>query len=184
MNRKEFLTVIGAGSSAIALLSGTEPARAAQQGMTCEAKDSWTQAWIKRLMDSMDAQLPPEMRTKLMEANGRACFLSRHSKEAEHKPEDLANLIAGLKKWSGEEGVRREGEVIYFQYGKPAGATEPRCLCPLVATRPETLSETYCQCSVGYVKEMFERAAGKPVRVELTESLLRGGKACRFTVRL
>jgi predicted hydrocarbon binding protein len=34
------------------------------------------------------------------------------------------------------------------------------------------------------VKEMFERAVGKPVRVELTESIKRGGKACRFVVRV
>lgn len=184
MNRKQFFKTVGVGSGAMIWLRRGTPAEAAKQPSPCEAKEAWTQGWIKRLMDSVDAQLLPEMRVKLMEANGRACFLSRHPEDTAHKPEDLDNLIAGLKKWSGEDGVRREGDVIYLRYGKPPGASEPRCLCPLIASGTKALPETYCQCSVGYVKEMFGRAAGKPVRVELTESLLRGGKACRFTVRL
>jgi hypothetical protein len=50
--------------------------------------------------------------------------------------------------------------------------------------RPADLSPTYCHCSVGYVAYLFERSIGRPVRVELLESLRGGGKACRFAVHV
>jgi predicted hydrocarbon binding protein len=31
---------------------------------------------------------------------------------------------------------------------------------------------------------MFETVTGKPVEVTLTESIRRGGEACRFTIRI
>jgi len=43
---------------------------------------------------------------------------------------------------------------------------------------------TYCHRSVGYVAYMFERATGRPTRVDLLESLRGGGKACRFAVQV
>jgi hypothetical protein len=45
-----------------------------------------------------------------------------------------------------------------------------------------TISPTYCHCSVGYVKEMHERMFGKPVAAELEDSVLRGGRRCRFKI--
>jgi predicted hydrocarbon binding protein len=59
-----------------------------------------------------------------------------------------------------------------------------KCLCPLVQSGSETLSDTYCNCSRGWVKEMFEMVSGKPVEVTLTESIKRGAKACRFVVQV
>ncbi|HQT92614.1 MAG TPA: DUF6144 family protein, partial [Candidatus Kryptobacter bacterium] len=56
------------------------------------------------------------------------------------------------------------------------------CLCPLVESGPEGLSGTYCDCSVGYVREMFRTYTGKAVSVELLESLKRGGRTCRFGI--
>jgi hypothetical protein len=56
--------------------------------------------------------------------------------------------------------------------------------CAMGAYGPPDLSPTYCHCSVGYVAYMFERNLGRPVRVELLESLRGGGKACRFAVHV
>jgi len=103
------------------------------------------------------------------------------------KPIEIDALVAGMKQYGGEEMARREGNTIYFQYIKnPAGlrVADGYCLCPLVESGPPGLSGTYCQCSVGYVRAMISRALGKPVQVELTESLKRGGKGCRFTIHV
>jgi predicted hydrocarbon binding protein len=48
---------------------------------------------------------------------------------------------------------------------------------------PRDIPGLYCHCSVGYVREIFARNLGKPVQVELQESVLQGGKACSFLVR-
>jgi predicted hydrocarbon binding protein len=59
---------------------------------------------------------------------------------------------------------------------------EAICLCPMVESKPNGLSPTYCLCSLGYVKEMNEQTFGKPVDAELLDSVLQGAKRCRFKV--
>ena len=189
MDRKDFIkksVQLGIGSGAMLFLgeSNTVSAAGAAQsppGTPCEKKQEFAEAWVKRLMESMDAHLDEQARVKLMEACGRACFRASHGEASQHplQPDSLEKLLAGLKQFAGEDGVRKEGNTITFSYG-----TSGRCFCPLVEDGPPKLPDTYCQCSVGYVKEMFERAVGKPVKVDLTESIKRGGKACRFTVQV
>jgi hypothetical protein len=52
----------------------------------------------------------------------------------------------------------------------------------MVESKPAGLSRTFCQCSVGYVGEMFRQKFGRPVTVELLDSVLYGGKRCRFKI--
>ena len=76
--------------------------------------------------------------------------------------------------------------MIYFQFTSSAetGKASPEsiCLCSMVESKPAGLSPTYCLCSVGYVKELFEQTFGQPVDVELLDSVLYGGKRCKFKV--
>jgi hypothetical protein len=58
------------------------------------------------------------------------------------------------------------------------------CLCALVKDGTARLSDTYCTCSLGWMKETFETVMGRPVDVTLDESVKRGGQRCRFTVQL
>jgi hypothetical protein len=75
--------------------------------------------------------------------------------------------------------------LVYFKYtGNPQGlkTADGYCLCPILEDAPKDIPSTYCQCSAGYVREIFKRGVGKPARVEITETVLRGGQTCRFTV--
>jgi hypothetical protein len=124
-----------------------------------------------------------------MESMGEVCYRGSLGAAAAEtpKPVEVDKLVEGLRAYGGPEMARREGNTIYFQYIKnPEGlkVADGWCLCPLVESGPSGLSGTYCQCSVGYVRAMISRALGKPVEVELTESLKRGGKGCRFTIRV
>jgi len=62
----------------------------------------------------------------------------------------------------------------------PSTSSRPGSRRRAEAQTAKTLSPTYCLCSVGYVREMHERVLGRPVEVELADSVLRGGKRCRF----
>jgi hypothetical protein len=191
MDRKHFLSIVCGGTASVAC--GAIPccgiaapaARTEDPGKAdLLERAKFSDAWVKRLMAVVDSQMGLRSREKLMESNGRACYAAQHGQRPDKISTDaLDQLISRLKKWTGEEGLRREKEVIRFTYG-PGGAGEKRCLCPLVANIPSGLSATYCHCSVGYVTEMFERATGKPAKVTLTESLKRGGKACRFLIQV
>jgi hypothetical protein len=194
MNRKEFLA--GASATAAIVLvrnigwaaqqpAEAKPAAPAPSGTPVQEKYAFSQRYIKRLMDVIDQQLTPEQRTALMEANGRACYRNAHGTRP--LPGGLNELVKLIQTHEGADTIRREGNIIHFRYVQnPAGlkVEDGYCLCPLVEQGPPGLSGTFCQCSVGYVTEMFSSAAGKPVKVELTESLKRGGKSCRFVIHV
>ncbi len=193
MNRKEFLhTSMAAGAGAFTILGApccAQQAPAAPQGTPCDKKYDFSQTWVKRFMDILDQTLDEPTRIQIMHAMGRTCYSGAHGKRPDRKPQpgDLDKLIAGIKKFGGDEMISREGDVIHFKYiGNPAGlkVADGFCLCPVVEKGPAGLSGTFCACSEGYVAEMFERASEAPLKVEIVESLKRGGKTCRFRITL
>lgn len=205
MDRKQFLThMLQAGTAVCcchASLGRSEAAPAAAgatwiEGLEQRMKDgsrspAWrrmefAEGWVQRLLDNMDTMLDPRTRSGLMQACGRACYTQAFGVAPDDKPapEALERFLEGGK----DSGVRREGDFVYFQYDNvnPQGIGIPDgvCLCPFVESGPEHLSATYCQCSAGYVRELFERITGTPVAVEVLESVRTGGKLCRFKVNL
>jgi hypothetical protein len=195
MNRKEFLAGFSVAAATIVLArdigwAGEQPAKDANKTGTSsketplDKKYDFAQTYIKRLMDVMDAELTPEQRSALLEANGRECF--RQAKYPKF-PGTLDDFIKMVSEKEGPDVIRREDNTIHFRYVQnPRGlrTDDGYCLCPLVEKGPPDLSGTFCECSVGYVREMFSQMADKPVKVELTESVKRGGKACRFVIHV
>lgn len=56
------------------------------------------------------------------------------------------------------------------------------CTCPMVR---EGVRDPYlCHCTVGYTKNLFETLLGRPVRVNLLESILGGDRVCRQEIRV
>lgn len=151
-----------------------------------------SESWIKDLMDNVDTMLDEETRIKLMQECGRACFTRAFGVAPEEKPtiEEARRYLEALKAQGAK--VRQEGDktVILYSWGRdhqnPWGLIlgDGYCMCPVVETGPEELSPTYCYCSTGYVKESFSRALGKPVKVELLDSLKKGGKNCIFRIEV
>jgi hypothetical protein len=157
----------------------------------CNEKIEFTHTWIKRFMDVMDENLDAETCKKLMQINGSLCAKGAYGEHANADIRTLEEIDGVITEWQkslGRENIYRDGNIVYFNYvGDPKGLkiADGYCLCPMIEDGPATLSPTYCQCSVGYVQYMFQRLiTGKPVKVELLESLRGGGKACRFRVAL
>jgi hypothetical protein len=202
MNRKEFLvqltgySALGAGLAAAPLApccaaaqklsnaSGAQPKL--EEAFPVDKRFAWAQKWAGRMIDNIDAELDEPTRKRLMQAQGRTCYRGIINKQ---KFPPLDAFIVGANAWAGKEGpiARREGDTVYFDYfANPEGLrnADGWCLCALVQKPTDVISGTYCECSVGYVREMFTEIVGKPVQVELTESLKRGGKRCRFKIDL
>ena len=92
----------------------------------------------------------------------------------------------------------REGNIIH-NYNDPAdpqgyqqAQTEldqriSACFCPIgqAAMRAGlNLSHTFCNCSAGYTRQLWEGIFQQPVRVEIVESVLRGDPRCCFEIYL
>ncbi|MDH4207789.1 MAG: DUF6144 family protein [Anaerolineae bacterium] len=135
-----------------------------------------TGRWIENLVGAMDAHLDERTKAALMESCGRACARLSAIASAEKCRGDVDKLVATLEKWVGQGNAQKDGDLVHVVY--------PRCLCHLVAKGPERLPDTYCLCSRGWLKEMFETVVNHPVQVDLLQSVKRGGECCRFTVTL
>jgi len=132
--------------------------------------------WISSLMKSMDRNLDDEEKIKLLEDCGRACA-GRHAKsEAAKHRGHLDGWLEALRRWVGPENMRKEGNSIRVIYSK--------CFCPLVQDSPPLMSNIYCNCSRGWLMEVFETVVERPVEVKLEDSIMRGGNQCGFSVIL
>jgi hypothetical protein len=172
MKRKHFVQLAGA---LVTLGAG----KSSSQEPSAQAAERWQkmhQAWISSLMESLDTNVDEPTRARLMLAQGRACARRSMVKTAQACKGDMDKLVATMAKHVGQDNCRREGNVVHLRY--------PKCYCPIVAAGPERLSRTWCECSRGWVHEVFETVAGKPLEVELTHSVKRGDYDCRFVIRL
>jgi hypothetical protein len=196
VDRKGFLKAAGMGACACACAAaGVAPAlevRAEEAGPGAKSSEravkrvEFADKWVKRFFDVVDRTLDPATRRKLMMANGSACF----SGWIEESGRTI--VAVEFEKWAAEAaktprpGLTVEGKTIGFQFNASAetggAAPEGVCLCSMAESKPAGLSPTYCFCSLGYVREMWSRRFGRDVDVELIESVLSGGKRCRFKV--
>jgi hypothetical protein len=199
MNRKQFLASVGLcgmggcgcllGGSAASLFAQESKAETPGQVKKPRSQErmEFAEKWATRFFDVFDANLDPETRKKIMMANGRVCFLEWIKETGQKiKPVTPERFAEWVKSNVKDETYRVEGTTIYMQYTSAAETGQPSkegaCLCPFVESKPAGLSPTYCLCSVGYVKVMHEMRFGRPVEVELLDSVLRGGKRCKFKI--
>jgi len=60
-----------------------------------------------------------------------------------------------------------------------------RCYCGMVSkTRTQFPDLTYCHCSTGWYKQLFETALEKPVRVTIKRSIICGANTCEFEIKI
>ncbi len=198
ISRKEFLhrsAVVG-GCCGLAALASALPGVAEEAAdaackkldpkfSTCQDKVDQGQKVIQRIISQMDAKLDKNTREQIMEACGRLCHGGTPEAQRKRTPEELKGFLEYMKKTFPVEESGDE-TLIRFHYRQNPRGLKPEegyCLCPIFEVPPEGVSPTFCHCSVGYVTAIFEQGLGKPVKVELTQSVLRGGKTCAFLVR-
>lgn len=185
MDRKEFLKNAGLATGLLALTGSACRCLAGQTQASpqnaCEKMQEFEQKWIKDFFRLLDANVDEPTRRQLMQANGKTCY-QRGAKGRTIKQVSLDEYVASLQKNVGKENCRREGNDVYFTYSEKPGIASRSCLCPMVEPSSVDISKTYCECSLGYLQEMFQSHTGKKVRVELLESIKRGGKKCSFKI--
>lgn len=133
---------------------------------------------IQDMMTLLDRDVAEGTRRELMESCGRECLGGAILKKAlrlADQADNLDDLLARLNDAHiGGGSLRREGDVICAEYH--------RCYCGSVSKSRTVFSPTYCYCSCGWYKQLFETLLKKAVRVELLESIIQGGGRCRFRI--
>jgi predicted hydrocarbon binding protein len=177
MNRKDFMKKTCGVGAALAL-AGTVKAQTEEKKAEekSDPAQKFQEGWVVSFLKNMDSQFDDATRIHLMESCGRDCARRGATRMAEACKGDVDRLVAKLAEMLGQGNARRENNAIRLVYEK--------CYCPMVAKGPARLSDTYCNCSRGWVMEMFEIASGKPVKVACLSSIKRGGEKCEFEVIL
>ena len=58
----------------------------------------------------------------------------------------------------------------------------PSCSCPMV--KVGMTPGSFCDCTLGWQEEAYSEILGRPVKAELEESILRGGKRCVYRINI
>jgi len=183
MKRKEFLKAAAGAClacSGSSFLGGREAGPQAdpseRERLQREREERFKEAYVLTMMENVEKHVDPETRVRMMNDNGRAC--ARRGglfKLAQEHRGDLKGFVLASAGALGQENIRfLDAATVHWSY--------PRCYCELVAKGPDRLPALYCQCSVGWVLEMFETVLQRPVRVRLVQSIKSGASSCVFRV--
>lgn len=168
------------------------------------AADRYEEEELKRLLLSCACRYPKEKLKELRglyEVTGNLAIvhgLLQAKFEEEIKTAkglDKADLAFFREKGWGLAGVLNGREIVAtkipadFQAWREAETCEKRaeayCHCPRIRRifkEGGALDHRYCYCGGGYYKALWEDITGKPVRIEILKSLLKGDGVCSFKV--
>jgi len=191
MNRNEFIKTCGAGICGCGVLglltplavraeAAATPAVAAPAASVPADVELLKQQLegarerFAKLLDVMGEQLDDASRDKILQGLGSQCsqdlgpFFNKYR-------DNLQGFLDKIKTAWVERTEYDEKTGILRVIGKPAP-----CACPLVKAG-RTPAE-FCDCSRGWTQAAFATVLGKPVAVEIEESVLRGGTRCSFRI--
>jgi hypothetical protein len=150
-----------------------------QQLSQQQQEKEFIQNWCSDLLDAMETELDLDSQIRLMQACGRGCFHRFDFKQdiAHQGQGSLEKLINAYKR-SFE--IWQEDRLVHIRYGEISSG----CYCPAARFRPAKPGDLHCESTRTTHQSIFEKALGRPFKVDIVESLRRGGKTCHFVVYL
>lgn len=184
MKRNEFFKTCVAGFCGCGMLgmmnqTGLAAEQTAGQAAPAESEQlkrqiDGAQERFAKLVTIMGAQLDPAARMKILTEMGHRCA-QEYSKFFTKYSGNLPGFLAVIKTAWAEKADYDEKTGIVLVAGKPAP-----CACPLV--KAGSTPGEFCDCTRGWQEEAFSIVTGKPVTVEIVETVLRGGTRCTFRI--
>lgn len=180
MTRNDFITwCTGACSCAgLAVLAGppVEAQTAPRDIDRIQGKVDFAQKRFAALVAILDETLDESQRKKVWERLGR-----EHGREYRNLTDRYQGNLKGFL-----DDIRREW-VETAEYDPAKGTIRivdksPVCTCPLV--RRDLTPPSFCDCTLGWQKEVYSAVTGRPVEATLEESILRGGNRCVFRIQI
>lgn len=185
MDRKSFaqkLTLIGICPFMIRSAAGAENTPMVLQDdklQQLQSQKKFVENWLADLLNSMGKHLDRETQEKIVAECGKACF-NRHQFKKDIALKSNGDLETLIENYRKNFEIWKEGNTVHIRYGE----VSKQCYCPAANYRTPEPNDIHCECTRNTHKAIFETALGKPFRVEVAESLRRGGKTCHFVVHL
>lgn len=135
--------------------------------------------WLIDLLDTMDSELDRETRIRLIEGCGKGCF-NRHQFKKDIANDGKGSIDELIEAYKRNFEIWKEGDTVHIRYGE----TSSKCYCPAAKFKPVKPGDLHCECTRMTHQTIFETAMNRPFKVDILESLRRGGKTCHFLVHL
>ncbi len=186
MNRNDFLKRCGAGICGCGVMGLLSPLTARADETDAPAAAAATDPELLKqqlegarerfvkLLSVMDKRLDEATRREILLGLGRECA-QPYVPFFEKYRGDLPGFLARIKAAWLERADLDEQTGVLHTIGKPGP-----CACPLV--KIGLTPAQFCLCSLGWNQLAFSTVLGKPVAIEIEESVLRGGSRCSFRV--
>jgi hypothetical protein len=144
-----------------------------------ESQKKFIQNWLSDLLESMDKNLDRATQEKIVAGCGVAC-LNRHQFKKDIAIAGTGNLDKLIEAYKKNFEIWKDGNTVHVRYGE----VSKQCYCPAANYRESRPDDIHCECTRNTHKAIFDTALGSNFRVDVAESLRRGGKTCHFIVHL
>lgn len=146
-------------------------------GKSVEAKTDNNPDWIKSVMHRLEGRFEFDT-VKKIRMNCQ-CGYGMDEKLALVK--ELMSTAANLEEFAGSEKAKDAGlfckdGALFLQFHV--------CPCPMLAGVDRLETSTWCQCTTGYSKVLFETAFSCKADVELLKSIKMGDEVCLMKIAL
>ena len=180
MDRKQFLKGCACGVCGCVATGAIAPADLL--AADAPAAGDWRLGFVKRryakLIEVLSARMDERALSETLHDLGSYC--SGSDPRLEKYRGDFDGYEEHLAKTASGDTVTFDREKGVITVVSPE---REDCFCPLISLQAGTPKEV-CDCSLGWHEHTWQTVLGKKVRVELTESVLRGGKRCAFRVQV
>ncbi|MDX9812504.1 MAG: DUF6144 family protein [Bacteroidales bacterium] len=136
-----------------------------------EDNPTWVNNTMRRLDAKFDASTVKKIRMNCQ------CGYGMDEKLAFVK--ELLSVSSSLEEFGNNEKAKAAG--LSFSNGE-LFLGFPFCPCPMLADVERLETKTWCQCTTGYSKVLFEKAFGCKVDVELLKSVKAGDEVCLMKI--
>lgn len=138
-----------------------------------ETNPDWVKAAVRRLENKFDPAAITRIRRNCQCGYGmdEKLALLKELISASTNIEELASLEKAKA-----AGLFCKDDELFLQFD--------RCPCPMLAEVDHLETDTWCQCTTGYSKVLFEKAFACEVDVELLKSIKMGDPVCLMKITL
>jgi hypothetical protein len=173
MKRSCLLGLCGIGASSGLVAADTASGTGQPQPESLHSR------WISSLLLGLKDE-NPETARRIIKNRGEAHFNDLNLREK------LAPYVGKLDSF---HAFLRDDWGWIIDFDKNAGivnADENKrdCVCPLIQNKKAEGLGMLCYCSEGIAERMFSYVAGKSVKAEVVQSILRGAQSCRYKITL
>jgi len=161
--------------AAVSNQSDTETAKEVVYGKEEKAKSENDADWVKSTMHRLENRFDKDT-TKLIRMNCQ-CGYGMDEKLAllnELKADASSMEEFGNSDRAKAAGLFCQDGILYLQF--------LFCPCPMLAEVDRLETKTWCQCTTGYSKVLFEKVFGCAVDVELLKSIKSGDDICLMNI--